>query len=137
MTDPPLSKRPAEFLWKDQPALAAGARFAVLLGDPAKPGRYVFRLRAPRGHRALPHTHPDERIYTVVSGTFGLGFGEEFDEGRIEEYPEGSVIIVRADRHHFQWAKSGDYEVQIEGEGPTAVEYVHPSDDPRRSAALR
>ena len=80
----------------------------------------------------MPHTHPEERVYTVLSGTFHLGFGEDYSEERLEEYPEGSVILVRAGRHHFQSAKSGEYEVQIEGDGPTAVVYVNPSDDPRR-----
>jgi quercetin dioxygenase-like cupin family protein len=124
--------RPSEITWTDQSALPKGAKFAVLLGDPAKPGRYVARLHASAGHQAPPHTHPEERVYTVLSGTFHLGFGEGYIESRIEAYPEGSVVIVRGDRHHFQHAKSGDYVVQIEGVGPTAVEYVNPKDDPRK-----
>ena len=131
MTDIRLSMRPSEIVWKDQPALAPGAQHAVLLGDPSKAGRYAFRLHAPAGHRAMPHTHPEERLYTVLSGSFFLGFGDGYIESRLEEYPEGSVVIVRAGRHHFQWAKSGDYIVQVEGEGPTAVEYVNPKHDPR------
>ena len=132
-----LSMRPSEFVWRDQAAIAPGAQFAALLGDPSKPGTYVFRLRAPSGHRVLPHTHPDQRVYTVISGTFYLGFGEHFSTARLEEYPTGSVILVRAGRHHFQEAKSGEYEVQIEGVGPTAVVYVDPSDDPRTAKASR
>jgi hypothetical protein len=64
-------------------------------------------------------------------GTFYLGFGEGFIESRLEEFPVGSVVLVRAGRHHYQFAKSGEYIVQIEGEGPTAVEYANPKDDPR------
>jgi quercetin dioxygenase-like cupin family protein len=131
VSEVPLSRRPSEFVWKPQPALSKGAEFAVLLGNLSAPGRYVFRLRVPEGHRALPHTHPDERIYTVLSGTFWIGWGEEFDEGSLEEYPEGSVILVRAGRHHYQAARNGGYVVQVEGEGPTAVDYVRASDDPR------
>jgi quercetin dioxygenase-like cupin family protein len=137
MSEVPLSRRPSELEWRPQPALAQGAEFAVLLGNPNGPGRYVFRLRVPAGHRALPHTHPDERVYTVLSGTFYLGWGEEFDEGTLEEYPEGSVVLVRAQRHHFQFAKSGRYLVQIEGDGPTAVNYVRGSDDPRNPSPSR
>ena len=131
MSDVPLSKRPSEIVWRDQPSLAAGAQFAVLLGDPAQPGKYVFRLRVPAGHRAAPHSHPEARVYTVLNGTFHLGFGHQFSEDRLEAYPEGSVILVRADRKHFQLAKSGEYVVQVEGDGPTAVVYLNPSDDPR------
>jgi len=126
-----LSVRPSEIVWKDQPALAKGAKFAVLLGDLSKPGRYVFRLQVPAGHRAMPHTHPEERVYTVLSGSFFLGFGEGYIESRLEEYPAGSVVLVREGRHHFQLAKSDGYVVQVEGDGPTAVEYVNARDDPR------
>lgn len=131
MTELRLSMRPNEIVWRDQPALANGAQFAVLLGDEAKPGRYVLRLRVPAGHRALAHTHPEERVYTVLSGTFHLGFGHRYADDRLEEYPQGSVVIVRAGRHHFQLAKSGPYEVQVEGEGPTELVYINPKDDPR------
>lgn len=131
MTDRRLSMRPAEIVWRNQPALAPGAEFADLLGDPSQAGPYVFRLRAPAGHRALPHSHPDERTYTVLAGTFYLGWGHRFLEGRLEEYPEGSVVIVRQDRRHFQLARSDGYMVQIEGHGPTAVRYDNPADDPR------
>jgi quercetin dioxygenase-like cupin family protein len=137
VTDRRLSMRPSEIAWNDQPALATGAKFAVLLGDPDQPGLYVFRLRAPPGHQVMPHTHPEERVYTVLSGTFFLGFGHQFSEARLEPYPEGSVVVVRADRHHIQSAKSGEYVVQIQGDGPTAVEYVDSHDDPRAPSPPR
>jgi hypothetical protein len=127
-----LSVRPSEITWKAQPALAPGAEFAVLLGDPSKPGKYVFRLRVPAGHRVMPHSHPEERIYTVLSGTFYLGWGHAFDPGQLEEYPEGSVIIARAGRKHFQFGKPGGYVVQVEGDGPTSVDYLNEADDPRK-----
>jgi quercetin dioxygenase-like cupin family protein len=125
--------RPHQMVWKDQPALAKGASHAELLGDPSKPGRYVFRLRVSVGHRALPHSHPEDRVYTVLAGTFYLGFGYSFSADRLEEYPEGSVILVRAGRNHFQEARAGGYMVQVEGVGPSAVVYFNPADDPRRS----
>jgi quercetin dioxygenase-like cupin family protein len=131
MTDRRLSMRPAELEWHDQPALAPGAKFAVLLGEPAGSGPYVVRLRAPAGHRVMPHSHPEERVYTVLSGTFSLGFGHQYLESRLEDYPEGSVVIVRKDRLHSQLARASGYVVQIEGVGPTAVRYLSPADDPR------
>jgi len=134
MTELPLSIRPPEIVWKDQAALAKGAQIAVLLGDPSAKGTYVFRLRVPEGHTALPHTHPEARVYTVLSGTFWLGFGHDFSSDRLEEFPEGSVVMVRAGRHHFQVAKTGAYVVQVQGEGPTAVVYENPQDDPRKPA---
>jgi len=131
MTAVPLSMRPDHLTWKDQTTLPHGARIAVLIGDPSGPGRYVVRLRVPAGHRVMPHTHPDERVYTVLSGTFYLGFGEYFLDRRLEEWPKGSVILVPAGLAHFQSADLTEYEVQIDGDGPTAADYVHSGDDPR------
>lgn len=135
MSDLTLSMRPSQIVWKAERALDTGAQFAAVLGDSSKPGRYVFRLRVPAGHKAMPHTHPDERVYTVLSGTFHLGFGDRFSDARLEVYPEGSVVLIRAGRHHFQVAKSGEYEVQVEGLGPSELVYVDPKDDPRTADA--
>src|SRR5215468_11269360 len=71
---------PATIVWKDgPPSLPPGARIAVLEGDPAKPGPFVFRVKVPDGYRIPPHTHPKPERVTVISGTFHLGMGEKFD----------------------------------------------------------
>ncbi|MGI8917031.1 MAG: cupin domain-containing protein, partial [Pyrinomonadaceae bacterium] len=49
----------AEIEWKDGPAsLAAGAKVAVLEGDPAKEGFFTMRLWLPDGFKIPPHWHP-------------------------------------------------------------------------------
>ena len=40
------------------PVLPAGARMAVLYGDPGKPGAFAVRLKAPAGYRVPRHWHP-------------------------------------------------------------------------------
>src|SRR4051794_24277291 len=44
--------------------------YAGIYSDPATPRPYAFRVRAQAGHRLTPHTHPDERTVTVLSGTY-------------------------------------------------------------------
>src|SRR5215831_8436701 len=45
--------------WKPgPPSLPAGAKMAVLEGDPTKEGPFVMRLQTPSGYRIAPHTHP-------------------------------------------------------------------------------
>ncbi|MHB1908599.1 MAG: cupin domain-containing protein [Nitrososphaerales archaeon] len=127
--------RPSEIKWKDQPALPVGAKFAVLHGDPSKTGEYVLRVRVPKGIKVMPHSHPENRIYTVVSGTFGLGLGDTFDTTKLQVYPQGSVIYLPAGVSHFQYSESEEYIIQINAIGPTATVYVKSSDDPRRSVA--
>lgn len=51
------------------PKLLPGAQFAVLLGDPSKPGApYVFRARLPDGYSVAPHWHPMDENVTVIRG---------------------------------------------------------------------
>jgi hypothetical protein len=37
----------------------------------------------------MPHKHPEDRVYTVISGVFSVGLGDEFDAGKLEAYPPG------------------------------------------------
>ncbi len=83
----------------------------------------------------MPHSHPENRIYTVISGTFGLGLGDTFDATKLQAYPQGSVIYLPAKVNHFQYSESEEYMIQINAMGPTATMYVKSSDDPRQNIA--
>ena len=78
--------RSEDLEWKPFAAFPPAARLAVLVGDPNRPGPYVIRVRLPAGTRMMPHKHPEDRIYTVLSGVFYIGLGEEFDESRLTAY---------------------------------------------------
>ena len=122
---------PAEVKWKDGPAsLPAGAKFAVLEGDPAKDGPFVMRLWFPDGFRIQPHWHPKVERVTVVSGTLNLGMGEKFDQSATRELPAGTFGFWPAGMRHFAWAK-GETVLQLHGTGPWMITYVNPADDPR------
>ena len=122
---------PAEVKWKEGAAsLPAGARFAVLEGDPAKEGFFTMRLWLPDGFRIPPHWHPKVEHVTVISGTFNLGMGEKFDQSATRAMPAGTFGFWPAGMRHFAWAK-GETVVQLHGIGPWMITYVNPSDDPR------
>ena len=80
----------------------------------------------------MPHRHPDGRIYTVMSGVFYIGRGERFDADRLSAFPPGSVIVLPSNTPHFHWAKSGEYVTQVTAIGPLGLDYLDPTDDPRR-----
>jgi quercetin dioxygenase-like cupin family protein len=80
----------------------------------------------------MPHAHPEDRIYTVISGVFYIGIGETFDPEKLKVYPPGSVIVLPGNTAHYHWAKSGEYISQISGTGPLGINYVDPRDDPRK-----
>ena len=132
--DPPEAVQylPTGIKWVDNPALPRGGQMAVLVGNPSAAGRYAFRIKFPADFKVMPHTHPEERIYTVISGTWHVGSGERFDPARLKAFPAGSLYVVPAGVSHFHWAKSGESIVQVNGAGPTAARYVNPADDPRR-----
>ena len=87
--------------WKPFPAFPPSVRLAVVVGQPSEPGPYVIRVRVPRGVKLMPHKHPEDRIYTVMSGVFYIGLGDEFDANKLEAYPPGTVIILPGNTWHF------------------------------------
>jgi quercetin dioxygenase-like cupin family protein len=115
------------------PSFPPEARLAVVAGDPAKPGLYTTRVKLPSGVKLMPHTHPEDRIYTVISGVFYIGLGEQFDSEKLVAHPPGAVVVLPSGTPHFHWAKSGEYVTQISAIGPLGLDYVDPSDDPRNS----
>jgi quercetin dioxygenase-like cupin family protein len=123
--------------WQPFPAFPPEARLAVLIGEPAKPGPYVVRVKVPAGVKLMPHTHPEDRIYTVISGVFYIGLGTSFDASKLKAYAPGSVIVLPANTPHFHWAKSGEYVSQVAGTGPLGIKYVAEGDDPRTQAKTR
>jgi len=117
--------------WRAFPAFPPEARLAVMVGDPSQPGPYVVRVKLPGGIKLMPHAHPEDRIYTVISGVFYIGLGETFDETRLMAFPPGAVIVLPGGQPHFHWAKSGEYVTQVSAIGPLGLAYIDPRNDPR------
>jgi quercetin dioxygenase-like cupin family protein len=122
---------PEDIVWKPFPAFPPSARLAVVVGQPSEPGPYVVRVKVPTGVKLMPHKHPEDRVYTVISGVFYIGLGDTFDAERMAAYPPGSVLVLPGETYHFHWAKSGEYATQVTGIGPLGLEYLNAKDDPR------
>jgi quercetin dioxygenase-like cupin family protein len=120
--------------WKPFPAFPPSVRLAVVVGQPSQVGPYVIRVRVPRGVKLMPHRHPEDRVYTVISGVFYIGLGDRFDPDKLLAYSPGSVIVLPGNTSHFHWAKAGEYVTQVTAIGPLGIEYVDPKDDPRNGA---
>ena len=124
---------PEDIDWKPFPAFPPSARLAVIVGQPSEPAPYVIRVKVPSGVKLMPHRHPEDRIYTVMSGVFYIGLGDQFDGDKVAAYPPGSVIVLPGNTSHFHWAKSGEYITQVTAIGPLGLEYLDPADDPREA----
>jgi hypothetical protein len=57
----------------------------------------------PHGEKLMPHKHPEDRVYTVISGVFYIGLGDEFDASKLQAYPPGAAIILPGNTPHFHW----------------------------------
>lgn len=121
---------PDEVKWIDATVLPPGAKIAVLWGDP-KTGPFVQRVKFPPNYRVPAHTHPDERIVTVISGTLYHGEGERFDPAKLKRAPAGTVF-GEGHTPHFGMTKDEEVVIQVQGPGPTATIYVDIADDPRK-----
>ena len=111
------------------PSLPKGAEFAVLSGDPSKDGPYVVRLKMPAGYKIPAHNHPTTENVTVVSGNFHIGMGDRLDEKKGIELTSGGYGEATAKMNHYAWVTSPTI-VQVHGQGPFAITYVNPADDP-------
>ena len=132
-----VTVRTADIEWKTGPsALPQGAQAAVLEGNPAAKGIFVMRLKVPAGYTIKPHTHPRQERVTVLSGKLQLGHGRTFDEAKLQDLEPGSFFSMPPGMAHFARAAE-DTVVQLNGEGPWAVNYVNPADDPRKAKASR
>jgi quercetin dioxygenase-like cupin family protein len=120
--------------WKAFASFPPSARLGVVVGRPSEPGLYTVRVKVPNGVKLMPHRHPEDRIYTVISGVFYIGLGDEFDADKLQAYPPGAVIVLPGSTSHFHWAKSGDYITQVSAIGPLGMEYVDSKDDPRNQS---
>ena len=123
--------------WKPFPAFPPSVRLAIIVGHPSEAGPYTIRVRVPHGVKLMPHRHPEDRVYTVMSGVFYIGLGDRFDPDKLQAYPPGSVIVLPGNTPHFHWAKSSEYVTQVTAIGPLGIEYIDPKDDPRSHGSLR
>jgi len=128
---------PEDIDWKPFAAFPPSARLAVVVGDPTKAGPYVIRVKVPSGVKLMPHKHPEDRVYTIISGVFYIGLGEQFDANKLQAYPPGSVIVLPGNTPHFHWARSGEYVSQVQGIGPLGLEYLDSRDDPRNKSSQK
>ena len=92
---------PEDVDWEPFAAFPPSARLAVLVGHPSEPGPYVVRVKVPSGVKLMPHRHDEDRVYTVISGVFYIGRGEQFDEEKLEAFPPGSVVVLPGDTPTF------------------------------------
>jgi quercetin dioxygenase-like cupin family protein len=116
---------PATLKWTENPAVK-GVYSALMIGDPAKPGPFVYRAKFPAGYKTPANSHVEDRMITVISGTLYVGNGDVFDEKKMHALPPGSFYTVPKGVNHFVWAKD-EVVLQVQGTGPVGVKFAEPA----------
>ena len=111
----------------------AGVHTRILAGNPAAAGFYSILLFVPPHTTIQAHSHRDDRMATVVSGTWQFGYGTHFDEKTLKMLPVGSVYSEPGGVNHFARTAKDPVVVHISGFGPTDTRYFNPADDPETS----
>lgn len=114
------------------PSFPKGAMIAVLAGNPFKEGPYVVRLKMPVNYQIPAHHHPTTENVTVISGSFHAGMGDKLDENKGQSFAPGGFVSMPAGMNHYAWA-TAETVVQVHGDGPFAIVYVNPADDPSKT----
>jgi hypothetical protein len=137
-----LQKRvtPAEVPWPSGSATGslvgssgvAGIQTVTLKGDPTRPGLYALLLRVGPNTKIQAHSHPDDRVATIVSGDWYFGYGKDFNEAALKRLPPGSFYTEPPGMEHFAMTKATGAVIQISGTGPSGTTYVDPRNDPSR-----
>jgi quercetin dioxygenase-like cupin family protein len=122
----------SQLKWGPAPSVfPKGAQIAVLSGDPFKDGLYVVRMKMPSGYKIPAHNHPTDEMVTVITGNLHLGMGDKLDEKKGMLLTAGGYAEAPAKMNHYAWATSPTV-IQVHGQGPFAITYVNPSDDPSK-----
>jgi hypothetical protein len=134
---------PDQIPWQVTPGLDT----AYLYGDPSKPGFYVLMYRWKPGNSSHPHYHSQDRYIMVLSGTWWVGQGTNWDPEHVTQpVKPGSFVTHYKDQVHYDGARMND-EPAVEivwGMGPVATAVCDganaekgpgPCEDARRAGA--
>jgi hypothetical protein len=111
--------------------LPAGAKMAVVKGDPSKAGDFTVRIKMPANYAVPPHHHPTDEVVRVLgAGKLTYGMGDKADPSNSGSLEKGYHVTMKAEMNH--WVSTTDpIEVQVSGMGPFQITYANPKDDPR------
>ena len=118
-------------VWKDEPLLPRGAKSALVIGDPGKPGVFMAYLKFPANYEIPAHTHPFAEVVTVLKGTVWNGMGEKLNREKGDETGVGGSFTLPAGHPHYLWNED-ESVVLLTATGPWNITYINPDDDPRK-----
>jgi anti-sigma factor ChrR (cupin superfamily) len=83
------------------------------------------------GYKIPAHNHSTIEHVTIISDNFHISMGDKLDRTKAVALTAGGFGEAPAKMKHSAWAGSATI-VQLHGEGPFAITYVNPADDPNK-----
>lgn len=118
--------------WMDAPpGLPAGAKLAVVSGDPGKAGPFKIQIKMPADYAVAPHHHPADEVVRVKSGTLNYGMGDKVDKANAGTLSDPKThVTMAAGMNHWVFT-TAPAVIEVSGAGPFQIVYANPADDPR------
>lgn len=97
-----------------------GEASAIITGDPSKDGLYIELVKWYPHHNSRPHSHPHDRFIMVLSGTWWVGSGANYDMNNTVPMKPGTMVTHFANQLHYDGAKDEECVLEIVGMGPAS-----------------
>lgn len=104
--------------WVESPNGASAS--VIITGDPSKEGLYVQLMKWHPHHNSTPHSHPHDRFIMVLSGTWWVGTGANYDMSTTTPMKPGTMVTHFANQLHYDGAKDEECVLEIVGMGPAS-----------------
>jgi hypothetical protein len=114
-------------------------RFSIetvpVFGATDKPGPYVVLIKWYPGYMSAPHTYVTDRLCFVISGTWWVNSGENFEPDATVPVPAGGFVRRVARTPHYDGVKKVGKEpavIGIFGQAPIEFKLTDPTMPPVR-----
>src|SRR5579883_773814 len=109
-------RTPDQIEWKGRAGSANQS--ATLFGEASTPCLHVQLLKRGPDDWSQPHSHPNDRILTVLAGTMRIGTGSKFDKENTISLGPGSIVKDFANQMHFDGSGPDGLTLEIVTMGP-------------------
>jgi hypothetical protein len=106
-----------------------GGEMATLYGGLDKPGIYLVLMKWYPGYMSAPHSYATDRLSLVLSGTWWVNSGADFDPDNTIPIPAGGFVRRIADTPHYDGVKRGAKQpavIALFGIAPVQLKLVDP-----------
>jgi hypothetical protein len=86
---------------------------AALYGDLNKPGPYLVLMKWYPGYMSAPHTYLTDRLSVVVSGTWWVNSGADFDPKNTIPVSAGGFVLRHAHTPHYDGVPRAEKEPAV------------------------